>query len=319
MKLYVVALGLGAVIVAGGLTSRADATLCLSHSGKMKDRDSCKPKETPIDMSGKSGPMGPAGPAGPEGPAGPAGAAGGPPGPVGPVGPAGSPGPAGGGSSVNVTDLKGNFVGLLDHVVTEGRGYPNETQCCYDQEPVFALRTIDDIPTKFSLDHDRYCDNSATVFYHADTDCEQPTRYMIPRCRPRDENGKDACPWSADGKTAMPCAETDFQCCVDLDSSAAGLVKYARHNPYEKTICIPKGDVVTRNFGAIEFTGIHDAAKCSAKAAALEGQGIKVASELVNGPHQTCCLTVAIQRKVALADCKPAADGPFQLEGVPDP
>ena len=204
-------------------------------------------------------------------------------------------------------------------MVTEGRDNPNETQCCYDEEPVFALRTIDDIPTKFSLDHDKYCDNSATVFYHRDGDCEQPVRYMIPQCRPRDEHGKDACPWSADGKTALPCAETDFQCCVDLDSSAKGLVKYARHNPNEKTICIPKGPITTFNFGSIEFTGIHDAAKCSAKAAALDSQGITVSSEVVNGPHQTCCLTVAIERKVGIADCKPAADGPFQLEGVPDP
>src|SRR4029077_18630066 len=61
MRLYVVAPGLGAVIVAGVLTSSADASLCLTRSGKMRDRDTCKPKETEIDMSGKSGPMGPAG------------------------------------------------------------------------------------------------------------------------------------------------------------------------------------------------------------------------------------------------------------------
>jgi hypothetical protein len=67
MRLHVVALGLGAVIAAGALTSSADATLCLSRSGKMKHRDSCKPKETPVDMSGKAGPQGPPGPTGPAG------------------------------------------------------------------------------------------------------------------------------------------------------------------------------------------------------------------------------------------------------------
>src|SRR5262249_45573002 len=55
----------------------------------MKHRDSCKPKETPVDMSGKAEPQGPPGPTGPAGPAG------GPAGPQGPVGPAGPPGPAG--------------------------------------------------------------------------------------------------------------------------------------------------------------------------------------------------------------------------------
>jgi len=53
MRLHVVALGLGAMIAAGALTSSADATLCLSRSDKMKHRDSCKPKETPVDMSNK--------------------------------------------------------------------------------------------------------------------------------------------------------------------------------------------------------------------------------------------------------------------------
>jgi hypothetical protein len=317
MRLYVVALGLGAVIAAGGLISSADATLCLTRSGKMKDRDSCKPKETAIDMSGKVGPQGPVGPAGPAGPTGPAGPAGGPPGPQGPMGVAGPPGPAGGGgTTVNVTDPKGNFVGVLDHVVTEWR---NESQCCQDQEPVWALRTIDDIPTKFSLDHDRYCDNSATVFYHRDSDCEQTTRYMIPRCRPRDEQNKDACPWSADGKTALACAETDTACCVDVDNEKPGLLKYARHNPNEHTICIAKGPIELQDFGSIEFTGIHDALNCSKKAEALEKQGVETHGMVTNGPHQTCCITVGIQRRVGIADCKPAADGPFKLTGVPDP
>src|SRR5262245_25542419 len=67
----------------------------------MKHRDSCKPKETPIDMSGKAGPQGTPGPQGPPGPAGPAAPAG------------------GGGTGVTVADPQGNFVGLLDHVVTE--------------------------------------------------------------------------------------------------------------------------------------------------------------------------------------------------------
>src|SRR5262249_20744216 len=71
----------------------------------MKHRDSCKPKETPVDMSGKAEPQGPPGPTGPGGPAG------GPAGPQGPVGPAGPPGPAGGGGTgVTVADPKGNFV-----------------------------------------------------------------------------------------------------------------------------------------------------------------------------------------------------------------
>jgi hypothetical protein len=321
MRLYVVALGLGAMIAAGALTSSADAALCLTRGGRMKERDSCKPKETPVDMTGHPGPEGPPGPQGPGGPQGPPGPGGpgvGPAGPQGPVGPAGPPGPpGGGGKGVTVNDPKGNFVGILDHVVTEVR---NETLCCRDQEPVWALRTIDDVATKFSLDQKTYCDNSAVVFYHEDSDCEQTTRWMKPRCRPQGEDPrkKDECPWSVDGKTPLECAEADDGCCVDVDASAPGLVKYARHNPDENTICIP-GPISLQDFGSIEFTSIHDPAKCSKKAEDLAKQGVPTYGMVVNGPHETCCITTGIQRKVGIAHCKPAADGPFQLEGVPDP
>jgi len=142
---------------------------------------------------------------------------------------------------------------------------------------------------------------------------------MKPRCRPQDESSRwDVCPWSADGKP-LPRADTDNECCVDIDSSAPGLVKYARHNPNEHTICIPKEPITLQDFGSIEFTGIHDPAQCSQKAEALAAQGVPTYGMVVNGPYETCCITTGIQRKVGIADCKPAADGPFNLEGVPDP
>jgi hypothetical protein len=75
-----------------------------------------------------------------------------------------------------------------------------------------------------------------------------------------------------------------------------------------------------QDFGSIGFTGIHDpAAQCSEKAEALAAQGVPTNGMVVNSPHKTCCITTGILRKVGIADCKPAADGPFKLEGVPDP
>src|SRR5262249_20874258 len=63
LRLYVVALGLGAVIATGADQQRQRHALP-RRSGKMKHRDSCKPNETRIDMSGKAGPQGTPGPQG---------------------------------------------------------------------------------------------------------------------------------------------------------------------------------------------------------------------------------------------------------------
>jgi hypothetical protein len=81
------------------------------------------------------------------------------------------------------------------------------------------------------------------------------------------------------------------------------------------TLCLTP----SRISAAFECTGIHDPAKCSQKAEALHGQGVKTFGMVVNCPHETCCTPVGIQRWVGVADCKAAADGLFKLTGVPDP
>jgi Sulfatase-modifying factor enzyme 1 len=82
----------------GAVQPGAAAVLCKKRSGVVMARDTCKRKETTLDLAavGLLGPVGSAGPAGPGGPAGPAGPEGdagpqGAQGPQGLLGPAGSP------------------------------------------------------------------------------------------------------------------------------------------------------------------------------------------------------------------------------------